>query len=187
MSCADFLSLFSDYRDGLLTVEVQRRVEAHLDACDSCRRYRRVVDRGVELLDSRESVSVPDDFRPRLKHRIYHEKDGEALTSERSASGVSLAVAVGMAALLTAAAWTPAMSDADPEVRLPPIVVTEPSRHRPALTVPPERFFGQRALGARSAGPAASPLWAAPRSLLYEYSPLQRRYPVTATVGADLD
>lgn len=186
MNCTEFLARFSDYRDGRMESEERARARAHLRECASCSRYRRVVEQGVELLCSREPIPVPDDFRPRLTHRLYHVDDDESLGFDRSSSGTSLAAALGMAVLLTAVAWSPVMRDAEPEVRLPAIVVSQPSRARPTLTVSPATFFGDRALRFRAAE-SRSPLWSDHGSLLHEYSPLQGRVPVTTTFRAGLD
>jgi hypothetical protein len=51
MHCPDFLALYSDYRDGLITdIRLLRRIRGHLTACPRCRRYDRVIQRGVATL-----------------------------------------------------------------------------------------------------------------------------------------
>lgn len=51
MHCTEFLSLYSDYRDGLIAdLRVSRRVRDHLESCAACRRYDEVIRRGVAVL-----------------------------------------------------------------------------------------------------------------------------------------
>ena len=64
MRCPEFLALYSDYRDGLITdLGLLRGVRQHLRHCATCRRYDAAIERGVALLrgaqfDSGYSVSL---------------------------------------------------------------------------------------------------------------------------------
>lgn len=175
MDCTQFLTSFTDYRDGLLAAGRRARVEEHLASCPSCRRYCRVVDEGVRLLRAAPSPSVSEDFRPRLKHRIYHVEDGDSL-SYGSASGVSGVVAVGMAVLLGLAAWSPVLEPPEAEVRLPALVVSGPPEPAadPILSAP--TLFDDRATLRWAERWDPGPAWEHPTALLLEYSPLFDRY-----------
>lgn len=170
MDCTQFLSSFTDYRDDRVGLQQRARIERHLADCPSCRRYCRIVEEGVRLLRALPPISVSDDFRPRLRHRIYHVEDGEALSSASSSSGVSAVVAVSMAVLLALAAWSPLLRQHE-EVRLPAIVVTEPPDPVPGLTLPPS-FRASSSPLERPVGWTSGSPWEHPTALLLEYSPL---------------
>lgn len=55
MHCPEFLTLYSDYRDGVIAeFAVRRRVREHLNECARCRRYDAVIRHGVAVLRSAE-------------------------------------------------------------------------------------------------------------------------------------
>lgn len=161
MDCSEFLDRFSELEDGLAGREAQEAAEAHLAGCGECRRYRKVFRRGAELLRSLEAPSVPDDFRPRLQHRIYHVEDAQALDRSGS-SGTTVVTALGMVALLSAVAWSPAMRSGVPEVESAP-VTARPAETAPAVPAALRRYL------AREAEAADRPSTGLP-SLLYHYS-----------------
>ncbi|MFP3949142.1 MAG: hypothetical protein ACLFWG_10475, partial [Longimicrobiales bacterium] len=104
-----------------------------------------------------------EDFHPRLQHRIYHVADGDAFFGDGSrGSGTTAVAAVGIAILLTAAAWTPVLRQAGTTVRLPAIVVSQPpgSSVRAEVQLPPSAFF--RAADSWRSGSA--PRWSPPTS-----------------------
>lgn len=170
MDCSDFLSDFTEYYDGSGDPELRDRAEGHLESCPSCRRYLQVVDRGARVLRSLPEVPVPSDFRPRLRHRIYHVADEVALGSSRVSSGVNAVVVLALALLLGFAAWTPLLRDRVPEVTLSPIVVSDAPQRRPALRLSPASFLGG---SSGRAAPASFRLqgWEGSRSLLFPDSP----------------
>ena len=132
MQCSDFLAGFSDFYDAPDGSPERAAAVAHMAECDACARYNDVVERGVELLRSIPNTEFGESFRPRLEHRLFHIADEEALDRGGSASGTTVATAVGMAMLLAAVAWAPSLRTSVPEVQLPPIVVSEPpSREGP--------------------------------------------------------
>lgn len=167
MDCTELLDTFSDYRDRRLDPAERARVERHLDRCPSCRRYRRVIDQGVRTLRELPGPPVPDDFRPRLRHRIFHLEDGDALGRDATASGVSGTATVAMALLLALAAWGPVLQDRTAEVSLAPVVVDEPPAARGGL--PASAFFGREGPPEPRLGTRAGS-WSPPRSLLLEAS-----------------
>lgn len=170
MDCKEFLSRYTEYRDGIMPARDVARAEVHLSGCASCRRYGRVVDRGVRELRTVPGVTTDDDFQDRLRHRIYHLKDGDAVFDDGSrSSGASAVAAVGIAILLTAAAWTPVLRQAGNSVTLPPIVVDRPegSGSRVGLQVPASAFFREGEPWRTRSAPRWSPpstLWISPGS-----------------------
>ncbi len=176
MDCSEFLERFSELEDGLTDRETQEAAEAHLQGCGDCRRYRRVFRRGVDLLRSLESPSVREDFRPRLQHRIYHLEDGEALDRSGS-SATTVFTALGMTALLSFAAWSPALRGSTPEVEAPPVAA------RPAETPPPA---ADRPGSGLAEGFEARTV----RSLLHHYSSFGQPEPGRSSlrlIGSSLD
>lgn len=170
MDCKEFLSRYTEYRDGLMSSEDVARAEVHLSGCGSCQRYRRVVDRGVRELRTVPGVTTDDDFQDRLRHRIYHLKDGDAVFGDGSrSSGASAVAAVGIAILLTAAAWTPVLRQAGNSVTLPPIVVNRPGGigSGVGLQVPASAFFREGEPWRSRSAPRWSPpptLWTSSES-----------------------
>lgn len=71
MNCRKFLSLYSDWHDGLLVDErVRDGLERHWDACPSCGRLDRAFRRGIVVLRSLECPPADRQFGVRLEERI---------------------------------------------------------------------------------------------------------------------
>ncbi len=71
MRCSDFLSLYSDYRDGTLRSPwLRRRLLQHLASCDECARYDGILNTGIDALRSVEPIEPSDRFRVRLRCRL---------------------------------------------------------------------------------------------------------------------
>ena len=171
MTCSDFIERFTDFLYGEGPEGFRLDAKAHLESCSECTRYHQVMMQGGAVLRSLPQAQVPEDFQPRLQHRLYHVDDEVALNAH-TASGTTALTVLGMSMLLTALAWSPALRPMAPVVELPPIVVSEPpQRLRPvnALSVRP-------AIRQPSFGERRTDLWDDAQSLLYEYSPLQQRY-----------
>jgi anti-sigma factor RsiW len=170
MNCSDFLTSFTDYLDGRVSAPVAEEIEGHLRVCDSCIRYRRVVEEGATLLSSLPAPELHEDFEPRLRHRLYHVDDERVLSAHQS--GASAMTVLGIAILLTALAWAPMLRGGGPDVRLEPIVVDRAPRRaspfRPALLAPPGTF------STKTPSELDDGLW--DNTLLYEYSALSQRY-----------
>jgi anti-sigma factor RsiW len=141
MTCSEFLEGFSEFYDAVGSSPVRRRAEEHIATCPRCRRYVEIVDRGRDLLRSSPPVPVSGDFRDRLRHRLYHVDDGEALSRIGSASGTTAMTALGMAIVLVFAAWAPTLLSLRPEVELTPIVVSRPEPRTLGLRIPPISLF----------------------------------------------
>lgn len=178
MTCSDFLARFSDYYDGNAPPADRKAFQEHLNACDSCHRYHRVVQKGVELLRALPTPAPRDDFHDRLRHSIYTAE--EAKRRRRSPMGGSGAMTlVAMAAIMAAVIWTPALWEGGSAIQLPPIVVNEPAPSQPGnlLSAP-----SVRSLRPSPSNVASSPrfrdleLWNQTNALLYEHSSLYERY-----------
>ena len=138
--CRWFLDRYSEYRDARLDKATRALADAHLVACSSCRRYDRVVRRGVDVL--RHPRSAPDS-RPLgiafLRDRaLAAERESRALGT--AGSGVTLAAAAVVALLLSVAAWFPVLAGGTPEVEIAPVVAAAPRPVGPAFFPIPGGF-----------------------------------------------
>lgn len=170
MTCSEFVDNYTDFVDGVGPEDLRRQAEDHLKGCMLCRRYHRVVTRGGEVLRGLPEARVPEDFHPRLVHRLYHVDDAASLASQASSAATFFTV-MGMSLILTAIAWSPALRPSVPVVELPPIVVSDP----PPVTRP-ANLLPDGTLLRPSFGGGGADLWDDAQQLLYEYSPLQQRY-----------
>lgn len=174
MQCSDFLTGFSDFYDAADGSPERDAAVAHMAECETCARYNEVVERGIELLRSIPSKELGESFRPRLEHRLFHLDDDEALGRGGSASGTTVATAVGMAMLLAAVAWAPSMKKSVPEVELQPIVVSAPPARVGVSSVSTPLFFQTNPFAPRR--DMSEEIWSSSLTLLWEYSPLTRKY-----------
>ncbi len=124
MECEDFLEGYSDYLDGLLDAAREVEFERHIEACEHCARYDRVVQRGLSLCRELPDIDGAPDFLPRLRHRIYHLEDGIPMSSVRPGGSAAL-VAVAAVGLL-AFAWLPFATSVPVEVELPAVAARAP-------------------------------------------------------------
>jgi len=170
MDCSEFVARFTDYVDGTAPATDAAAMQAHLDGCESCRRYKTVVEHGAELLRSLPEPELREDFEPRLQHRLYHVLEERTL-SEHATSRTPAFAVFGIAVLLTAVAWSPLLRGGAPVVQLDPIVVD-----RAPAPVPRIRPVSapRRPLQVRLAPALDGGLFDDTR--LYEYTPLSRRY-----------
>jgi|SRR5918996_4490736 hypothetical protein len=75
MDCRQFLTRYSDFRDGLVTLpRERRRFERHLARCEQCRRYDTAVRRGALALQGVGHVEPSPGFRRRLDERLRRER-----------------------------------------------------------------------------------------------------------------
>lgn len=123
LDCAEFLDSYSDYRDGRLAAEREHELEAHINVCESCARYDRVIGGGVKVFRSLPPLTPSPDFQTRLLGHLYALESA----SGRHGSGASMAVTLMICAAIGIGAWTPTLraGAADP-VTLPPIVAHAP-------------------------------------------------------------
>jgi len=142
MTCSEFLESFSEFYDAVGSSSTRgQAAEEHLSGCPRCQRYVEIVDRGRELLRSCPPVPISGDFRDRLRHRLFHVDDGDALNRLGSASGTTAVTALGMAVVLVFAAWAPTLLSIRPEVELTPIVVSRPEPRTLGLRTSPVSLF----------------------------------------------
>jgi anti-sigma factor RsiW len=175
MNCTEVVARFSEYLDGTASKPDVSAIERHLNECGNCARYHNVMVHGAALLRDLPEPELPEDFEPRLQHRLYHVDDERTLRAH-AASGTPAMTVLGIALLLTAIAWSPTIFSGLPVVQLPPIVVDrapERTPFRPASTVP-------GTFSTKTEPDLDDPLWVG--QLLYDYSPLSQRYDQRARV-----
>ena len=170
MNCSELIASFTDYIDGSAPLHEVRAMEAHLVDCDSCRRYKAVLEHGSSLLQSLPSAELREDFAPRLQHRLYHVQEERTL-SDHVTSGAPAFTVLGIAVLLTVVAWAPTLRAPAPMVVLEPILVDRaPSR----LQIAPAGLRVPRSEPQSEEEELDADLWDDAR--LYEYSQLHRQY-----------
>lgn len=159
MECKEFLEGYSAYLDGVVSREEREAFRQHLERCEACARYDRVVQRGIEIFRNLPRPDPSPDFLPRLRHRLYHIEDGIPFDSARHGGSAALlaVAAVGLFAL----AWLPFATQMPVEVELPAVAVEAPppeaERALPSL-LDPGPFVAPRA-GGDAFWLAASPGW----------------------------
>lgn len=175
VDCAEFLARFSEYWDDFDRPAERVEMEAHLARCSRCRGYARAFRDGVQLVRSLPTLEVPEDFRPRLDHRIYHLEDGAAIAMGTVGSGATTLAVVAMAALLAIVAWTPAFRGARPSAEEPPVVAEEMTSTQPIFTerATPSTFFGK--LSPVPSIRFEDGFWGDTHQLLFEYSSISER------------
>lgn len=125
--CREFLDRYSDYRDGRLGDDGRSFFIGHLARCTRCRRYDRVIRKGVDVLRKNSQGSPRSRLTVVEARRLAAAFDKESLALGSAGSGVTI-VAAGLVALLMAAvAWSPFFSGRTPEVAMPPVVAGAPS------------------------------------------------------------
>jgi len=170
MNCREFIARFSEYYDGTGPKDFLREARRHEGSCERCGRYRHVVEKGAALLKDLPGVDLEEDFTPRLQHRLYH-VDEELAQGRQGSSGTTALTALGMAIVVTVVAWSPALRH-EPVVELDPIEVTEP----PLQTRPTNALPTGLLLHPPQSRQLRTTLWDDAHALLYEYSPVRRRY-----------
>lgn len=100
MVCKEFIERYTEYVDGAVAAAERRRFDAHLDGCGACRRYERVLTRGLAVWRSLPRATTSPDFLPRLQHRLYH-VDEPPKRSWRGQLGRAAVIAVASAGLFT--------------------------------------------------------------------------------------
>jgi len=159
MECEEFLQGYSSYLDGRADPPERENFDAHLESCDSCARYHRVMRRGLEVFRDLPRVTGSSDFLPRLQHRLYHVDDRIPYGSSPAGNAALVAVAaVGILAL----AWLPFAVRAPVEVELPAVAVEAPPPAPAGSTVPslfePGPFVAPASGAGGGAGGAATRL-----------------------------
>lgn len=171
MTCQQFLERYSDYRDAEEEDPVRAPFLGHLESCPRCARYALVLERGVEFLHSFPGPEPQQDFRDRLRHRIYQTELEEGRKRRRASGSVLVPLALAAAAIFTGVAvWGP-ISFLTPRVSLPAVQARAPDAPV-SLSAPGAGL----ARSGRSPGPLfQEDLWSQSHVLLYEISPLYQR------------
>lgn len=165
VDCTEFLDGYSEFRDGLLSGERLLCFQAHIDACESCARYDRVIDQGIRVFRELPAVEPSCDFIPRLQHQIYH-LEAERRRPGRLSSGTSVAFTLTIAAVIGVSAWMPAMRPRPGVFRLAPVAAHAPHRVEAVQL----RFHPTSVIAPLPAQPPSSPTVG--NLLFYRYSPL---------------
>lgn len=165
MECKEFLEGYSAYLDGVVSREEEEAFRQHLERCEACARYDRVVQRGIEIFRNLPRPDPSPDFLPRLRHRLYHIEDGIPFDAARHGGSAAL-VAVAAVGLL-ALAWLPFATRMPVEVELPAVAVEAPpaetERELPSLL--DSGPFVAPTTGSDASWLATSPAWDAGASL----------------------
>ena len=157
--CRNFLVGYSEYRDGHLASEDRSFFVGHMARCSSCRRYDRVIRRGVQVLREPVAASAMSSLSTAEVRFRATAFERESLALGTAGSGVTLSAAVVVALLLAAVAWSPYFSGT-PEVEMPPVVAGAPATTVAPAIAPLERLSPP--------GVGQSDLWDSVRSIFFE-------------------
>lgn len=125
IDCDTFLARYSDYLDHDTSVAERDEMEAHMDGCQECAHYDRVVRRGTDVLRDLPEIEVSDDFADRLRWRLYAAEE-EDRRARRFASPAQAAGTLAIAAAIAAAAWVPLMRPRPQVGQLPAVAASAP-------------------------------------------------------------
>jgi hypothetical protein len=128
MNCGEFLAGYTEFRDGVVSWEREEDFLSHLEACESCARYDRVVRGGIDVLLGLPELEVSDDFGERLQHRLYHVDDETSFAARRVNAGTAWGT-MGVAAMIALAAWVPMMLPAGASDAAPVLAVEAASTY----------------------------------------------------------
>lgn len=95
--------------------------------CAPCRRYDRVIRKGVDVLRRNPQGSPRRRLAVVEVRRLAAAFDMESPALGTAGSGVTIAAAALVALLMAAVAWSPFLSWQTPEVAMPPVVAGAPS------------------------------------------------------------
>ena len=176
MTCSDFIDRFSEYFDRVGDDVFIEEADGHLSSCPSCRRYLEVFERGRELFRSSPTVRVGGDFYPRLKHRVFHLEDADALARGSAGSATTAVTILGMAVLLTLVAWSPLIRAAEQKAERAAEVNRPTTDGGLGLRPRPVTFSAGTLRFTQGFERTPQDLWERPEVLLWEYSPLFEGY-----------
>ena len=127
MTCAEFLSRYTDYRDGLIGAPREaRRFARHIATCPACRRYDAALRDGVGALQNLTRAEPDTAFRQRLSRRLAAERAQLArpFAPRRPAIAAALLIAAAIGLLVwESARRAPAVASVPP---LPPVPFPKP-------------------------------------------------------------
>lgn len=175
MECSEFFARSSELLDGTIQGDEKMEMERHLSRCSRCCQYQSTLKKGLHLLRTLPSLELPEDFHPRLNHRIYHIEDGASISRETLGSGATTVSVMAIAALLAFVAWTPRVGVEVQEVavELPTLVVARPPAN--SFTPRPRRPTFSRGPSLFTTADFQNGPWGDTHQLLFEYSSLSER------------
>jgi hypothetical protein len=101
MRCSDFLTWYSDFRDGLITDPgVLVELERHRRSCRRCARYHYAVERGVDALRALDDIEPSPAFRRELRARLTAAVLSAGQQPGLTPAGVAAAILVAVAGAL---------------------------------------------------------------------------------------
>ena len=104
LSCRQFRRLHAEYTDGLLSGEVTRACQAHLDGCAACERHDVMIRRSLLALQALPVVELSAGFGDRLAARLARESiDYTPAPTMGVRWGVATAILAASVALLVMA------------------------------------------------------------------------------------
>jgi hypothetical protein len=128
VSCEEFRSEYSDYRDGLMSLPRRVEADAHLERCEGCARYDRLIGAGIAELKTLPDLSPSYDFLDRLQHRIHHLQEERSFWSRSTLSGTSSGFVALLVVLIGGAAWLPVLRAKPALIELPAVTAHAPHR-----------------------------------------------------------
>jgi len=127
IDCNTFVARYSEFRDGELSWAESVEMEAHVDDCESCAHYHRVLQRGTDVFRGLPELEVSDDFGDRLRWRL-HQADDEMRRARSGAAPAQAAGTLAIAAAVAFTAWVPLMHPHPFVGRLPAVAAAAPSQ-----------------------------------------------------------
>lgn len=127
MTCTEFLTRYTDYRDGLIGAPREaRRFTRHIATCPACRGYHAALQDGVDALQTLRPEEPDTAFRQRLARRLAAERARVGRPSAPSRPAVAAALLI--AAAIGLLAWEgarrhPTVATVPP---LPPVPFPKP-------------------------------------------------------------
>lgn len=127
MNCADFLQLYSDYRDGrLANAAVRHSLERHIGACVRCARYHHAVSRGVDWLRSLGGIEPSAGFQQMLRRRLAGPNTGAPVPMPQTAAVVAALLLAASTTLFVLEGLTRHLASGAAHGREIPVIVANP-------------------------------------------------------------
>ena len=70
------IELFDDYLDGELSEALSRKLEQHLDGCESCQKELEELEQTLDIMGSLSKVEPPSEFVGKVQQRINKRSRG---------------------------------------------------------------------------------------------------------------
>ena len=140
MRCADFLDIYSDFRDGRLgDPALERRVAEHLSACPSCAAYDARIARGICVLRTLGDVEPSPGWRRSIVSRVGRRRLQLEEPVAPAPAGVMVGLMVATAIILLV--WTGHPPDAAVSTLETRAVEPTPDPPLPAVVAIPSAPF----------------------------------------------